>query len=604
MSRAPTRRRLGGSMGGFLKPDELQREMAALTDRYPRWVSRPMRVGTSRQGRAIEIWCITANQQECSPGSSSLPTVFFTALVHAREPQTLACLLKVVSSVLEKATANDPLMLHMLSRRKMIIMPNANPDGYAWNAASSPNGGGMRRKNGLKTCTSSGSSANDGVDLNRNFGYKWAYDNIGSSSRGCSEEFRGAGPFSEPETSAIKLVAADHSPSAILHWHGWGNDLAFPYSYDWKAQLGVDELSLFQEFAMEMTTRNHYASGRAWESVGYTTNGEADDWGWGAERIASFTIEVGSSSDGFWPRPNRIDPIAAESVWPAVYLWTAVGPQLQIDTISFVHTPNPNSHVQLHIQNNGLGDFTNAHACCIRTTSPGVVLHGGNGWKSNRLGQACSTIKPLKSREVTVLSAFTIEWQTSVQWLELEAGFEEVAASSSLVSSYKLHISVAPKTRSDCDDLCMCSQTDAHVVTYSHDCKSKTKVGSSCRIPKSASLGTNMASGVDDEYYVYQASQFSSGGICKVGSSKRDTLIAVYGSCNRVGAQQPLAFSNSEGHLAQVEFPCQAGSKYYLFWNAEYIPGAHTFSISERCGTGNCVHKNRTRQRTLRSRFA
>ena len=56
----------------------------------------------------------------------------------------------------------------------------------------------------------------------------------------------GAGPFSEPETSAIKQVAAEHKPLAILHWHGWGNDLAFPYSYDWRAPLGTDELSLYQ----------------------------------------------------------------------------------------------------------------------------------------------------------------------------------------------------------------------------------------------------------------------------------------------------------------------------------------------------------------------
>ena len=35
-------------------------------------------------------------------------------------------------------------------------------------------------------------------------------------------------------------------PLAILHWHGWGNDLAFPYSYDWRAKLAPNELGLFQ----------------------------------------------------------------------------------------------------------------------------------------------------------------------------------------------------------------------------------------------------------------------------------------------------------------------------------------------------------------------
>ena len=55
-----------------------------------------------------------------------------------------------------------------------------------------------------------------------------------------------------------------------------------------------DDLGMYQEFAAEMAATNHYAAGRAWESVGYTTNGEADDWGWGDIKAVSLTIEVGS----------------------------------------------------------------------------------------------------------------------------------------------------------------------------------------------------------------------------------------------------------------------------------------------------------------------
>jgi hypothetical protein len=42
-----------------------------------------------------------------------------------------------------------------------------------------------------------------------------------------------------------------------------------------------------------MSATIHYASGRALESVGYTTNGEADDWRWGVVAAVSLTIEVG-----------------------------------------------------------------------------------------------------------------------------------------------------------------------------------------------------------------------------------------------------------------------------------------------------------------------
>ena len=46
----------------------------------------------------------------------------------------------------------------------------------------------------------------DGVDLNRNFAYKWGYDNEGSSPFPTSETYRGGGPNSEPETKAQSPV--------------------------------------------------------------------------------------------------------------------------------------------------------------------------------------------------------------------------------------------------------------------------------------------------------------------------------------------------------------------------------------------------------------
>lgn len=43
-----------------------------------------------------------------------------------------------------------------------------------------------------------------GVDLNRNYGFKWGIDNEGSNPNPCSQSYRGKGPFSEPETQAIR----------------------------------------------------------------------------------------------------------------------------------------------------------------------------------------------------------------------------------------------------------------------------------------------------------------------------------------------------------------------------------------------------------------
>ena len=69
---------------------------------------------------------------------------------------------------------------------------------------------------------------------------------------------------------------------------------------------------------------------------------------------------------------------------------------------------------------------------------------------------------------------------------------------------------------------------------------------------------------------------------------------------SRFGAQSPLGFANSEnGRTATVSFACTAGTSYFLFWNAEYIPGRHSFSIGEKCPKQPCVRAHRKRERAL-----
>jgi len=393
-------------------------------------------------------------------------------------------------------------------------------------------------------------------------------------------------------------VTQKHRPGAILHWHAWGNDLAFPYSYQWQAELSKAELYLFQEYAMEMTARNHYASGRAWEVVGYTTNGEADDWGWGAEKVPSFTLEVGSSRDGFWPSPSRIAPIAEESIWPATYLLAAAGPQMQLDSLSVVKAVSATSaELQLTLQNNGQKEYWSKHNACIRTRGKGNV-HSSGPWQVNNVGAACVKFDALKSRQTHTLPTVTVEWEASTQWAELELGVEQIGGS--LVSTFTIRLRTDHSTLSSCDDRCICPQSaDFHEISYSQECRAKMKIGSHCRVPKPARAGTNYANGVDDEFFTFTATEYKSGGACHVGTSQRDTMIAVYADCSRVGGQQPVAFSNSEGHLAQVDFPCTSGHEYFLFWNAEYVPGRHAFSVTEKC-SHNCVRAHRKRERLLR----
>ena len=82
-----------------------------------------------------------------------------------------------------------------------------------------------------------------------------------------------------------------------------------------------------------MTCRNGYGRGRAWESVGYHANGEADDWSFGERGLLSTSLEVGSSRDGFWPSPARIGTLSAATLWPALTFAHRAAAVLQLHSL-------------------------------------------------------------------------------------------------------------------------------------------------------------------------------------------------------------------------------------------------------------------------------
>ena len=147
---------IGGSAGhragGFLSLEQVHSELRQLAARYPSWVSMPQHVGVSHEGRPIELVCLTKDLISCT-SRSERPTVLYTALMHAREPATLVSLLHFLRTTLRRAEAGDQL----LARRKLLFIAVLNPDGYAWNMRTKPRGGGMKRKNGRRTCSRSAS---------------------------------------------------------------------------------------------------------------------------------------------------------------------------------------------------------------------------------------------------------------------------------------------------------------------------------------------------------------------------------------------------------------------------------------------------------------
>lgn len=316
-----------GSMGGFFTLDEVIRQLDTMRLYYPNLITEKFSIGNSLQGRPI--WGVKITKSPDLP--STKPEVFYNSLTHAREPAGMMSLIYFMWHLLQNY-GTDPEATYLVDNRQMYFVLVVNPDGYEANRRIAPNGGGMRRKNMRNVVTDNDA---EGVDLNRNFGYMWGYDNSGSSPTPTATTYRGTSAFSEPETQRLRDLcisrAANGGFKLVLNYHTYSNLLIYPWGYIPSAET-PDSL-IYREYASDMTQYNKYKYGTGDQTVGYLVNGDADDWMHGEQttknKILSFTPEVGSASDGFWPPSSRILPLAQENLYPNLYTAYVAGSYLR-----------------------------------------------------------------------------------------------------------------------------------------------------------------------------------------------------------------------------------------------------------------------------------
>jgi len=312
-----------GSMGGYYTLDEALAKVDELATAWPEIITPRFGVGTTIEGRTIWAFIVSDDPDPLLPDPSR-PAVFYNSLTHAREPIGLMQLLAFVEDIAAGWGRNDPSIRSLLATRELWFVPVVNPDGYYYNQVSSPGGGGMWRKN-KRDNDGDGvfSRGADGVDLNRNYGYHWGEDDIGSSPDFSSGTYRGTSPFSEPETRAIREVFDRRSFQFCLNYHAYGNVYLYPWSY---TPASMDSLEAYHRWLRRLNPFNHFAYGTGTEMIGYHTNGGAIDWQYGDRGVMSLVPEVGTYFDYFWPPTLRIPALMKEQVGPN-YLtaWLAGG---------------------------------------------------------------------------------------------------------------------------------------------------------------------------------------------------------------------------------------------------------------------------------------
>ncbi len=356
-----------GSMGGYYTLAEIEADLDEMYQLYPNLITQKYSIGTSVEGRTIWAVKISDNPNV----AEDEPSVGFDALVHAREPQSMATQMYFIWYLLENY-GTDPVVTYLVDNREIYCVPCFNPDGYEYNRQNNPNGGGFWRKNRRNN-----GGGCYGVDLNRNFGYQWGYNNSGSSPDPCSETYRGPSAFSEPESQAIRDLAIQKNYGTHFNMHTYGGYILYPWGY-------IDEETpdslTYREFAALLTSESGYAYGYGGQLLGYNSNGSVRDWMYGEQtmknKIYGYTIEIG---DAFWPNQSQIFPIAQQNLKTMIYQSFLAG-----DYVQFVN-PNfdreyflPGDAVELTPEIKNIGLAT-AYNLTFELSSPSQYVTVNNG---------------------------------------------------------------------------------------------------------------------------------------------------------------------------------------------------------------------------------
>lgn len=306
-----------GSVGGFLSIDQCLEELDSMAAQYPDLISPKYALGEQTWNGRNLYWVRLSDNPTVNEDE---PEVLYTGMHHAREPIGMQNLMYFMWYLLENYST-DADCKYILDNFELYIVPIINMDGYAYNIQNDPNGGGMWRKNRRQN-----DDGSYGVDLNRNYGYMWGYDNGGSSPVTTDETYRGPSAFSEPEIQDIRDFCNEHEFRLSLNYHSYANQTLYPWGYI--PDLCPDD-EIFQAFSEILTYESGYEYGPACTTI-YPTNGGSDDWMYGEQTTKgkqySWTTEIGDGSAGFWPSSSQIIPLCQQNMWENMMLPKLAGP--------------------------------------------------------------------------------------------------------------------------------------------------------------------------------------------------------------------------------------------------------------------------------------
>jgi len=297
---------LNPNFGAYHNLAETMAEMSSYAAAHPS-ISVLDTIGFSLEGRPLVAIRIS-DQAGVNQGE---PEALILGCHHARELMSVELPLYVMRRLLD-GYGVDPVLTQLVDTRDIWIVPIVNPDGYAYlQSHTSGQSDSWWRKN--RRPNSDGSF---GVDLNRNYSFRWGWDNIGSSPTPSSDVYRGTAAFSEPETAALRDFVDAHDFTISASFHSYGELFLYPWGY---ALLNTPDQNVFESFGDSVSLQNGYRAGNPENGAIYLTNGELDDWLYGdtsqRSKVFGFTFEMNTDTQGGFDPADAVIQPTCETNW-------------------------------------------------------------------------------------------------------------------------------------------------------------------------------------------------------------------------------------------------------------------------------------------------
>ena len=283
-------------------------EMKALAADNPQLVKPITLPFETYEGRPVEGIEIT----EDVTARDGKPVFLQMGVHHAREWPSSEHAMEWAHELVNGYKAGDPRVAALVRSTRTIVVPVVNPDGFntSREAGGITNGRGgpeelanivaappgeYRRKNCRFADDSDGGSclqpsfglAEPGVDPNRNYGGFWG--GPGASTDQTAQDYRGPGPFSEPETQNVRDLVSHRQVTTLITNHTFSNLVLRPPGL--QSQGPPPDEPVYKALGDAMAAENGYVSQKSYEL--YDTTGTTEDWSYYATAGLGFTFEIG-----------------------------------------------------------------------------------------------------------------------------------------------------------------------------------------------------------------------------------------------------------------------------------------------------------------------